>query len=268
MPLGYDGPETLMVAPSTAPFLVRVSADPRAAAGPPTWPFTLPFVRGLALELRSAVTFFVGENGSGKSTLIEAIATACGMPVAGGGTNELPDAYAPEGRSALGAALRPAFRARPMDRYFFRAEFQAHLASLLDLRREDPDFGGDPYRRYGGQSLHERSHGEAFLAVLIHRMTSGLILMDEPEAALSPQRQLALLARMAEMVAGGETQFVVATHSPILLTYPGADIVSFDVAPLASVRLEDISHYRITKGVLENPAQYWRHLTGGAASPP
>ena len=99
-------------------------------------------------------------------------------------------------------------------------------------------------------------------------MTSGLILMDEPEAALSPQRQLALLARMAEMVAGGETQFVVATHSPILLTYPGADIVSFDVAPLASVRLEDISHYRITKGVLENPAQYWRHLTGGAASPP
>jgi predicted ATPase len=91
--------------------------------------------------------------------------------------------------------------------------------------------------------------------------------MDEPESALSPQRQLALLARMVVMVSEGETQFLIATHSPILLTYPGADIVSFDSAPLASIRLEDTSHYQITKGILEHPARYWRHLTGDGSAP-
>ncbi len=115
--------------------------------------------------------------------------------------------------------------------------------------------------------MHPRSHGEAFLATLLERSRSGLILMDEPESALSPQRQLTLLARMAQLVAEGETQFVIATHSPILLTYAGADIVSFDAAPLASVRLEDTSHDRVTKGLLDHPASFWRHLAaeGGGA---
>ncbi len=250
--------------PPPAPFLARVTLDPRRVADATAWPFTLPFVAGLALDLRHAVTYFVGENGSGKSTLIEGLAQACGLPVAGGGTNELPDGHGPERQSVLGAALRTGFRARPPDRYFFRGELQSHFASLLDRRRDDPDFRGDPYARYGGRSLHTRSHGEAFLATLLERLQSGLILMDEPESALSPQRQLTLLARMAQMVAEGETQFVIATHSPILLTFPGADIVSFDTAPLASVRLEDTSHYQITKGLLDHPASFWRHLAADA----
>ena len=247
-----------------APYLQRVAILGERVKDPKIWPYTLPFVPGLSLEFRHAVTFFVGENGSGKSTLIEAIAEASGLPVSGGGTNEGADRHGPELHSALGGALRASFRARPDDRYFFRAEFQAHLASLLDQRREDPEFGGDPYERYGGRSLHTRSHGEAFLAMLIGRLDSGLILMDEPESALSPQRQLSLLARMAEMVSAGESQFLIATHSPILLTYPGADIVSFDSPSLAPVRLEDTSHYQITKGILENPDRYWRHLKRGA----
>jgi predicted ATPase len=231
------------------------------------YPYSLPFVRGLDLRLRSAVTFFVGENGSGKSTLLEAIAELCGLPVSGGGRNELADRHGPERRSALGGALRPAFVVRPRDGYFFRAEFQAHFASLLDQRREDPDFTGDPYARYGGQSLHSRSHGEAFLAVILNRMEAGLFLMDEPESALSPQRQLALLSRMAQLVEAGSSQFIVATHSPILLTYPGADLVSFDEVPPRSVRLEETAHYQITRGILETPERYWRHLTREGPEP-
>jgi predicted ATPase len=224
------------------------------------FPLGLPFVRGLDLAFSKAVTFFVGENGSGKSTLIEAIAEACGLPVSGGSRAEAAGQHGPERHSALTAVLRHAFGRRPRDGYFFRAELQAHFASLLDQRRADPDFRGDPYALYGGRSLHAQSHGEAFLAVLLNRIRSGVIVMDEPESALSPQRQLALLTRMAELVAAGETQFIVATHSPILLTFPAADIVSFDEVPLRSVRLEETSHYQITRGILEAPERYWRLL--------
>ena len=122
--------------------------------------------------------------------------------------------------------MRFSFARRPRDGYFFRAEFQAHFASLLDQRRADPDFCGDPYSRYGGRSLHTRSHGEAFLAVMLNRMESGVVVMDEP----------------------------------VLLTFPQADIVSFDETPLRSVRLEDTSHYQITRGILEAPERYWRQL--------
>jgi predicted ATPase len=246
-----------------APFIQRVSIVEDRVQDFAAWPFSIPFVRGLSLPFKSPVTFFVGENGSGKSTLIEGIAELCGLPVSGGGKNESADLRGPEQRSPLAPALRPAFSARPGDSYFFRAEFQAHFASLLDRRREDPDFRYDPYMRYGGKSLHSRSHGEAFLALLLNRLEAGLFIMDEPESALSPQRQLTLLTRMAELAVTGRTQFIIATHSPVLLTFPGAEIIAFDDAPpLRAVRLEDTSHYQITKGILEAPERYWRLLTG------
>ena len=197
---------------------------------------------------------------------LASIAEACGLPVSGGGRNESAVRHGPEQHSALGSALRPSFSRRPRDGYFFRAEFQAHFASLLDERRTDPDFVGDPYSRYGGRSLHSQSHGEAFLAVLLNRIQSGVIVMDEPESALSPQRQLALLSRMAELVAAGRTQFIIATHSPVLLTFPEADIVSLDDIPMQSVRLEDTSHYQITRGILEAPERYWRLLRNEAVT--
>jgi predicted ATPase len=249
-----------------APFLTRVSVIPERVPTYEGFPYGIPFVRELDLSLTSAVTYLVGENGTGKSTLVEAIAEACGFPVAGGGRNEASARHGPEQRSALGAALRFGFARRPRDGYFFRAELQAHFASLLDERREDPDFMGDPYARYGGRSLHTRSHGEAFLAVMLNRMESGMFVMDEPESALSPQRQLALLVRMADLVAQGTAQFIVATHSPILLTFPNADIVSFDQVPLRSVTLEETSHYRITRDILEEPDRYWRHLLNDETS--
>jgi predicted ATPase len=224
------------------------------------YPFSIPAVRTLDIELTAPVAFFVGENGTGKSTVIEAIAALCKLPVSGGGRNELAGNHGPDTPSALARALRPSFRRRPPDAYFLRSEFQAHFASLLDARSADPDFEGDPYTLYGGRSLHTRSHGEAFLAILQNRVRSGLLLFDEPESALSPQRQLALLAHMSALVATGTSQFIVATHSPILLTFPGAQILSFDGEALHPIALEDTSHFQITKGILQNPAAYWKHL--------
>jgi predicted ATPase len=247
---------------NAAPYLVGVSVVANRIERRDGYPFTLPFVSQLDLRFESPVTFFVGENGTGKSTLLEAIASLCRLPVSGGGRNELAARHGPDAVSPLAPVLRPAFRRRPPDAYFLRAELQAHLASLLDTRRDDPEFLADPYGRYGGQSLHTRSHGEAFLAILEHRIQAGLFLLDEPESALSPQRQLVLLAHMWAQVAAGKSQFIVATHSPILLTFPGADLVTFDGANLARVRLEDTSHYQITRGILHNAESYWKHLRG------
>jgi predicted ATPase len=237
------------------------------AAESEEYPFSLPIVRGLDIEFTSPVTFFVGENGTGKSTVIEAIAALSRLPVSGGGRNELSGTHGPDTFSPLAAALRPSFRQRPSDAYFLRAEFQAHFASLLDERKADPDFWGDPYARYGGRSLHTRSHGEAFLAILQNRIRSGLLLFDEPESALSPQRQLALLAQMSILVATGRSQFIIATHSPILLTFPGAQILAFDGNAIQQVSMEETSHFQITKGILQNPAVYWKHLQESAAAP-
>jgi predicted ATPase len=244
---------------NTVPYLLGVSVKAERVRSS-HYPFHLPVIRSLDLQFTRPVTFFVGENGTGKSTVIEALATLCRLPVSGGSRNELSSRHGPEADSPLAPALQPAFRRRPPDGYFLRAELQAHFASLLDSRKEDPDFIGDPYERYGGLSLHFRSHGEAFLAILHNRIRRGLFLFDEPESALSPQRQLVLLTHMSTLAAAGMSQFVVVTHSPILLTFPGAEILSFDGDVVRPIALEDTSHYQITRGILQSPAAYWKHL--------
>jgi predicted ATPase len=238
------------------PYLQGVYAVPERIPADDRFPFRIPFVRSLDLDLDQPVTFFVGENGSGKSTLLEAIADLSGFGGAGGGRDDVN--AQPASADELAGVLRPRFRHRPRDGFFFRAETMVNFATLLEEREKDPDFLGNPYDRYGGKSLHHRSHGEAFLEVFRERIHDGLFLVDEPEAALSPQRQLALLYLMRERVDGGRTQFIIATHSPILLTFPEAAIVSFDDAGLPRVRLEDTSHYQITRGILERPERYWK----------
>ena len=226
------------------------------------FPFNLPFVRGLDLRLDQPVTFFVGENGSGKSTLLEAIADLCGLNVGGGGNTDLLFT-AHETGSELTRALRPRFRHRPSDGFFFRAETLVNFATLLEERKRDPDFitfsgPADPYRRDGGKTLHHRSHGEAFLNLFQHRIQDGLFLIDEPEAALSPQRQLTFLYLLRDHVERGQTQFIIATHSPVLMTFPGAVIIDFDDGALRQVALQDTKHYQITRGILERPERYWK----------
>jgi predicted ATPase len=225
------------------------------------FPFNLPFIPALDLQFDAPVTFFVGENGTGKSTLLEAIAALCRLPVSGGSRNEIIGTHGPEQDSALSRAIRPAFRQQPKDGFFLRAEFAAHFASLLEEREKDPDFLGNPYGPYGGRSLHTRSHGEAFLAILQNRFEKGMFLLDEPESALSPQRQLALLALIYDLAGAGDSQFIIASHSPILMTYPNAQIISFDDGNLHKIALDQTSHYQVTRGILEHPEGYWKYLS-------
>lgn len=244
----------------SAPYIAYVTLKPKAPLDRQEYPGNLPFVSKLHLDFDSPVTFFIGENGSGKSTLLEAIAVLARLPISGGGTNEVGSLQGLPKQSLLADVLRLGFVKRPKDGYFFRAEFQAHFASLLDNRRSDPEFYGDPYSRYGGQSLYAMSHGEAFLSVMQNRFSEGLFLLDEPESALSPQRQLSLLALMYDLVRHSKSQFIIATHSPILLTYPEARIISFDDEELKTVSINDTAHYQITRGILNNSESYWKHL--------
>ena len=257
-----DSNESSTAVPSLDTVAPRKPAGFEQAARKDRFPFSIPWVPEFELQFKTAVTFLVGENGSGKSTLIEAIASLCGFPVCGGGKNDIASQFGPDRKSELAEAFYLHFGKRPRDGYFFRAEFYAQFASLLDQRAHDPSFGRDPYSRYGGQSPHTRSHGESFLDLINHRLGSGLFLMDEPESALSPQRQLSLMAIMANRIKSEKTQFIVATHSPILMTFPGATILSLDINAglIEEVTLEETNHFQLTRGILEHPEKYWRHL--------
>ncbi len=231
--------------------------EERLAANQREFPFTLPFLPGFDLSLDQPVTFFVGENGSGKSTLLEAIADMCGFQMGGGAACDIYKQH--ESRPKLASVLRPRFRHRPRDGFFFRAETLVNFATLLEERKADPDFLGDPYQYYGGKSLHLRSHGEAFLEVFQQRIHEGLFLVDEPEAALSPQRQLTLMYLLQDRAKRGKSQFIIATHSPILLTFPGCVIIDFDDRKLSAITLQQTRHYQITRGILERPERYWKN---------
>ncbi|WP_053368992.1 AAA family ATPase [Bacillus sp. FJAT-27245] len=223
-----------------------------------TYPFTVPAIGGMgALELDSEVTFFVGENGSGKSTLLEAIAYQCGFNAAGGGRNNLYDVDASD--AALGKYIRLSWMPKISQGFFLRAESFYHFASHLDqLAKEDPTFN---YQGYGGRSLHHQSHGESFLSLFLNRfLEKGIYLLDEPEAALSPARLLAFMRVIHQLVSSGNSQFIIATHSPILLGYPNAKIFSFDSNAIESIAYEDTDHYQITKGFLNRKERYLEEL--------
>jgi len=215
------------------------------------YPFNIPAIRSLTrLNLETNVTFFVGENGSGKSTVLEAVAYQCGFNTAGGGRNNAYEVEAAE--SVLGDHVRLSWMPKVTNGFFMRAETFYHFASHIDTMPASL-----PY--YGGQSLHEQSHGEAFLSLFKHRFgKKAIFLLDEPEAALSPARQLALLRIIKDLEK--EAQFIIATHSPILLGYPGAQILNFDEQPVRDIRYEDTLHYIVTRRFLENRAGVLREL--------
>lgn len=227
-----------------------------------TYPFDLPCVRDLELTFDSAVTIFVGENGCGKSTVLQALASLVRLPAGGGGRNELGvDHGTPADLSnALGAALRPRILKHPPNAWYFRADMNAHFAAALVRRGGHHAYKRDSSAMFADRALHTLSHGEAFLATLNNRARRGLLFFDEPESALSPQRQLTLLALLARAVKRGDTQVVIATHSPIILTFPGATLLSFDDGVIRPTTLEQTSHYQLTRGILECPERYWKHL--------
>ncbi len=211
------------------------------------FPYNLPAIHGLtALPFHPKVTFFVGENGSGKSTLLEAIAVECGLNPEGGSRNFNFATRA--SHSPLGECLRLSKApAMPGDSYFLRAE------SFYNVATEIERLGTDLLLAYGGKSLHEQSHGESFFALFENRFRdNGLYLMDEPEAALSPKRQLQFLRLLHDYVRRGG-QFVIATHSPIILAYPDARIYQLDGNGVREVAYTDTEHYAVTRAFLSNP---------------
>jgi predicted ATPase len=224
------------------------------------YPFCLPVVKALTqFDLHAKVTFFVGENGSGKSTLLEAIAVSLGFNAEGGSKNFRFGTR--RSHSVLHEYLRVTKGVkRPRDGFFLRAESFFNVATEIEKLDAEPSFGPPVINSYGGRSLHEQSHGESFLALMLERFGGqGVYILDEPEAALSPQRQLSVLSRMHDLVQD-DSQFVVATHSPILMAYPDACIYRCNEDGLTKVAYQDTDHFKVTRDFLANPERMLRVL--------
>jgi predicted ATPase len=220
------------------------------------YPFSLPVVTHLAstgrLDLDPAVTFLVGDNGSGKSTLIEALATAVGFNAEGGSWSFRFASRSTE--SDLGDHLTVCWNRRPRTGFFLRAESFYNVATEIERLDED---SGELLRAYGGRSLHERSHGQSFLDLVHHRFgPNGLYVLDEPEAALSVHGCLAMIVRIRELLRQG-CQFVVATHSPILLAMPGARILQIESdGTIEQVEYDQAEPVALTRAFVNHPGRF------------
>lgn len=225
------------------PYLSEISLKKELITNFDEYPFTIPSIKLLdRVEFHSDVTFIIGENGSGKSTIIEAIALSMGLGQEGGSKHARFSNH--DNTSGLFNYLKTSKSySLPEDYYFLRAESFYNLATYME--RTDNLQGT-------GQSLHECSHGESFMKIVTERLGgNGLYIFDEPEAALSPMRQLTLLTAIDEHVKNN-SQFIIATHSPILLAYPKAIIYQLDEKGIRKIDYEDTEHYQITKGFLNN----------------
>lgn len=204
------------------------------------------------------VTFIVGENGSGKSTLLEAIAVAAGFNPEGGTKNFSFGTY--DSHSELSGYITLSRGAYPKDGFFLRAESFYNAASYIEEIDKLPAASPRVIGGYGGRSLHEQSHGESFLAVIKNRFFgNGLYILDEPEAALSPTGIMSLLVVIHDL-AGKNSQFIISTHSPILMTYPNALIYELDEDKIRSVTYRETEHYTITKRFLDDPEKMLEQL--------
>lgn len=218
------------------------------------YPFNIPAVRYLSkvkeLAFSKPVTFFVGENGTGKSTLLEAIAVALGFNPEGGSRDFFFSTR--DTHSDLSQHISIIKRLSPKDGFFLRAESFYNTASYLE--------DNSTMIRYGGVSFHEQSHGESFFALVENRFEGeGIYLLDEPEAALSPQRLMSLLILIDKLVKKN-SQFIIATHSPIVMAYPNAEILQFTDDGIESVTYKETEHYQITKQFIDRPEQMIKYL--------
>lgn len=244
-----------------APFVQRVTLRRDIVESFDRYPFNLPAVRHLdRLDLHPKMTLLVGENGSGKSTLLEALAVSLGFNPEGGTKNF--NFGTRESHSNLHEYLRVGKGIRrPRNGFFLRAESFFNVAIEIEKLDDGPG-GGLLMSGYSERSLHELSHGESLLALLTNKFRSdGLYLLDEPEAALSPQRQLVALARIHELIVEG-SQFIVATHSPILMAYPNARILQFSAEGIVESRYQDTEHFRVMRDFLADPEGALERLFG------
>jgi len=246
--------------PGPGPYLLGLERDPAVPWGD-EFPYDVPAVAAVeAMRLDAPVTLLAGDNGTGKSTLIEAFAEAIGFAPQGGElerAGELP----PVPRPVLDGALRPVLErwSKPRNGYFLRAESFFNVAETVDAGGKfAPDIS-----LYGGVALHQQSHGESFLALATNRFAGeGLYILDEPEAALSVSGALAVLSTIVRAARDG-AQFIIATHSPILLACPGARIYELDEAGFNECDYDALDVVRLTRGFLDDPERYLRAALGG-----
>jgi predicted ATPase len=228
------------------------------------YPFSVPAITSLRqLEFRGRVCFFVGENGSGKSTLLEAIATKYGFAREGGSRNfAFQEERERNDVNPLADAMRLSFSVKTGNGFFMRAESFFNLATLMEEVDAVRASSRPQAMALGNRGFHDMSHGESFFALMETRMReNGLFLLDEPEAALSPQRQLAMLVLMHDVLAShASAQFIISTHSPILLGYPGAQIVSFDDGSIREVAYEDVPAVQVTRRFITHRESFLRDL--------
>jgi len=224
------------------------------------YPFNIPALsQGVNIQITRNITFLVGENGSGKSTILEAVAEKCGFNAMGGNRNHnyLVDTL----QSELAPFLRLSWRQKLTQGFFMRAESFFNFATYMDqIESESPGVLG----AYGGKSLHSQSHGEALLSLFANRFSEGIYLLDEPEAALSPQRQLSFLRILYELERRGGAQFLIASHSPLLFSYPNATIFVLDSDGVREVSFQETEHYMLMKRFLDSPDRYFHYLFSDA----
>ena len=233
-------------------FLLEVRLDRARVPGFEAYPFSLNAVKNLdSLALHESVTFIIGENGSGKSTLLEALAVALGLNAEGGTKNFNFNTHT--SHSPLHEYVKLSRGSmKPQTGYFLRAESFYNVATQIEKLDEDGWGGLRIIDSYGGISLHAQSHGESFLSLLMHRFSgNGFYILDEPEAALSPTRQMSALTRLHQLVKAG-SQFVISTHSPIIMAYPDAWIYSLDDSSITRVAYQETEHYQVTRDFLHN----------------
>ncbi|KTE90405.1 AAA family ATPase [Desulfitobacterium hafniense] len=248
-----------MKSKSLSPYIRYIELERSKVPSFAQYPFNLPAVRNLdTLALHPKVTFIVGENGSGKSTILEAIAVAYGFNAEGGTKNF--NFSSRRTHSDLSKYVKVVKGTRtPRNGFFLRAESFYNFASNLDDLDSEMAFGPPLINSYGGRSLHEQSHGESFFAVFLNRFSGdGVYILDEPEAALSPSRQMSMLSRMHELVGEG-AQFIIATHSPIIMAYP--DALIYQIADdIEQVGYQETDHYQITRAFLNHPQKMLKLL--------
>jgi len=244
--------ELFPVLPPVIPsvFMIGIRLNREAVPSFEEYPFCIPAIRNLTrLDFHPQVTFLVGENGSGKSTLMEAIALKLGFNPEGGGRDLSFSTHGTHSNLHESITLERG-PGRMTDGYFLRAESFYNVASEIERAEEEFPSRGPSYRAYGGKSLHAQSHGEAFLSLLCNRLQGGgVYLFDEPESALSPQRQLSVLPLIHRLVRH-RSQLLIATHSPILLAYPHARIFHLSEHGIAPIAYTETEHYLITRDFL------------------
>jgi predicted ATPase len=245
-----------------APFLRKLTLlAERFGSG--CYPFDLPILRKgrLSLDFERPVTFFVGENGTGKSTLLEAIAAQIGFNI-GGGSRDHPYGGTPA-EAGLAGAMRLSWLPKVTNGFFLRGESYFNFASYIDALRQE--WRDKIAASYGERDLHGQSHGQSLLALFENRFGTfgrAIYLLDEPETALSPTRQLAFLKLLRRWELSGRAQFIIASHAPIILSYTGADLLCFDGGRIRRTPLQETEHWRVTRDFLADPEAALAALLG------